>query len=315
MQRPLCFVKNELVGGSEQDRNGLGLLLAPSDLHDLPVSASGDLLDQLREAQLLLGEVVNVGHRDRTDGLRNEIYLVSVNVFDDHDVLLGEEVEGEFVHSVPQDGLLDQQHIAPSFHNLFDEFYYVVPFFFEDSVHGVVVMDDDVVLQVGLGGAQAELDQSNFSVLDPAGAASEVGDLLVDEDEAVNEFGVIDGPAQLLGDIDVPQIHILSGDCFIIDVEDGIHSHGGEEVGVGGDHLAGEGGDRVLDQLVPICQVHRLPHGVDDLHGLAQGHLEPIRDRARVDPLLHQILARLQERSCYDHYRCRPIPSFDILRL
>jgi hypothetical protein len=92
-------------------------------------------------------------------------------------------------------------------------------------------VDDDVVLEIGFGSRQGELDETDLGVLDLGGTTSEVRCLLVNKDEAINELGVVDGAAKFLGNMDVAEVNI--GVILLIDdSEDSIDSHGGQEVRV-----------------------------------------------------------------------------------
>ena len=150
MEGPLGFVEHELVGPSQEDGNGSAFVGATCHLDDLSLSASGDLFNELSESELLGGEVVNMGDRGGLEGLGDEVDLVSVDIFDDHDVLLCEEVERKVVEGVSQDALLHEDHVAAGHADFLHQVEDVLALLLQDAVHRSVVMHDDVVFEVGL---------------------------------------------------------------------------------------------------------------------------------------------------------------------
>lgn len=87
--------------------------------------------------------MVDVGDGDCPDGLADEVDVVSFDVLDDHDALLGKEVQGEFVGGVLEDALLNQEDVGLRGDDLLDHFSDDLALFFHDAVHGLVVLDDD----------------------------------------------------------------------------------------------------------------------------------------------------------------------------
>ena len=83
---------------------------------------------------------------------------------------------------------MNEEHVAAGGRDFLDQIEDIFALFFENSIDGCVIVDDDVALHVRLRGGELELDQADFGVLDLAGAACEVRNLLVDEDEAVDEL-------------------------------------------------------------------------------------------------------------------------------
>jgi hypothetical protein len=136
-------------------------------------------------------------------------------------------------------------------------------------------VDDDVGLEVSLRGGERELNDTDFSVLNAGGATGEVTGFLVYEDKAVDELGIVDSAADFLSNVDVVEVSV-SGGLHVYDLEDGVDGDGGKEVRVVGDDLGGEGGDRVLNKLFAVVQVHGFSHAVNDLVGLVKGDHEAV---------------------------------------
>mmetsp|Transcript_2008 Transcript_2008/g.2991 ORF Transcript_2008/g.2991 Transcript_2008/m.2991 type:complete len:236 (+) Transcript_2008:430-1137(+) len=235
MEGSLGLLEHKLVGASHEDGDSLVLRGAAGDLDDSLVGASGDFFDEVSGSKLLGGELINMRDGDSVDGLADEVDVVALNVLDDHDVLLGEEMEGEVVDGITEDGFLDHEHIAAGSNNLFDQADDVLLLLLEDAVHGSVVIDHHVVLQVGLGGGQAELDQTNLSLFLTGGATGEVGHLVVGEAQSVDELGIVDSAAKLHGNLDVVQVDVGVG--LVNDLKHSVHSHRGQDVGVLGHNL------------------------------------------------------------------------------
>lgn len=94
MERTVGFIKNENVRSSEEDRDGLSLVGALGDLDDLGVS-SGDFVNESSSSEFILSELVNVSDGSSVNSSANEINILSVDVLNNHNSLLGEEMEGQ----------------------------------------------------------------------------------------------------------------------------------------------------------------------------------------------------------------------------
>jgi len=110
--------------------------------------------------------MVDMSNRNCTNRFANKVNLVSLNILDNHDSLFGQEVERKLVGSIFQDTFLDEKHISSGSHYLFDHFCNDLSFFFHDSVHGLIVLDNHTVLKVSFGSSNLELNHSNFGVFD-----------------------------------------------------------------------------------------------------------------------------------------------------
>lgn len=105
---------------------------------------------------------------------------------------------------------MDEEDISTALFDLLDETSDILSLFLQDSVHSRVVLDNDTVFDISLGSRQVELDQSDLGVLDLSGATSRVGSLVVGENETINDFSVIDSTTELLDDLDISQIDVVS---------------------------------------------------------------------------------------------------------
>ena len=227
MEGAVGFVEDELVRASKKNGDGLALVRALSDLDNLGGTTCADLFDEASGTELLSLELVDMGDGSGTNSLADEINLVTINILDDHDLLLGEEVEGQVADGLSEDALLEEEHVGAGGDDLFDNSENVLAFLLNDSVHSLIVADDNVGLHVTLGCTDGELNQSNLSVLNSRGATSQVRCLLVNEAETVDEGGLVDGTAELLAHVDVLEVDVVSGG-WIDDLQDGIDGHRGE---------------------------------------------------------------------------------------
>ena len=125
-------------------------------------AGDADLADLRGEAELVGGARVRVRDGLAPEGATDELDVIPLDVSDDENVHLGEEVEREFVVRVAQDALLDQDDVGAGLLDLLAQAEDVLALLPEQAVHGSVVGHDDVVLHVGLGRGQAELDQSDL---------------------------------------------------------------------------------------------------------------------------------------------------------
>mmetsp|Transcript_27810 Transcript_27810/g.65685 ORF Transcript_27810/g.65685 Transcript_27810/m.65685 type:complete len:452 (+) Transcript_27810:162-1517(+) len=312
VQRALALVEHEGVGGLAKERDRLARVGHPRDHDDLAV-ARLLLLDHVCLAQLLRVEGVDVGHGQAAARLRDEVYVVALDVGDHEDLHLCEEVQREVVDGVAQDTLLHEQHVAARRLDLLTHGEDVLPLLLEDAVHLAVVGDDDVLLDVRLGRGEAELDEADLGVGHLAGPARRVPRALR-EDEAVDERGLVDGAAELLHHGNVVQVDV-GGGGRVDDLEDGVDGKGREDVAVVRDDLGVERGRRRLDQLLAVGEVDGHGHVLQDLLRLPGGEQEGLRDDGRVDALLEQDLRLVQQRPGDDRHGRRAVTCLHVLRL
>ena len=88
---------------------------------------------------------------------------------------------------------------------------------------------------IGLGCAELELNNSDFSFLHPC-RASRSGDNILVEHNAVNEFSVFDSTPDFFHYPDISEIDI--GGCGGNEARNGIYSNGGKSGGVLRDDLS-----------------------------------------------------------------------------
>ena len=112
METSVSLVKDELVRASQQDGDGLALVGALGDLDDFSTAAGADLLYKAGAAELLWLELVDVGDGHGTDSLGDEVHIVTLDVLDHHDFLLGEEMQCQVTDGLPEDALLKKQHVG-----------------------------------------------------------------------------------------------------------------------------------------------------------------------------------------------------------
>jgi len=175
-------------------------------------------------------------------------------------------------------------------------------------------MNDDVVLKICLRGRESELNETDLGILDFGRTTSEVRSLLVNEDKAVNELGIIDSTAKLLGNIDIAEINI--GIVLLInDTEDSINCHWGKEIRVLRYDFRAQRGNSILNELLTVVEVNRLSHTINDFKSLSKSNLETIRYSRRVNSLGKEILASLEESTSNNDNRCGTITSLNILSL
>lgn len=117
MDTPLTLLQNQRVRPRTNNANRPPRVLNPRNLHD-PSPTLLSLIHQLRIPQLILRKRLDVRNRLAPRTLRDKLDLVSLDVFDDEDLEFGEEVEGEFVYCVAEDGLLDEEDVAAGFLDL-----------------------------------------------------------------------------------------------------------------------------------------------------------------------------------------------------
>ena len=112
MEASVSFVEDELVRASHQDGDGLALVGALGDFNDFSTATGADLLYKAGAAELLWLELVDVGDGHGTDSLGDEVHIITLDILDHHDSLLGEEMESQVTDSLSEDALLEKQHVG-----------------------------------------------------------------------------------------------------------------------------------------------------------------------------------------------------------
>jgi len=170
----LSFVQDEGVSATAHNADSLACALGTGNLNH-SATAALTLLDEICGSELRLVKGVDIGDRFAAGGFADELYLVALDIFDAKDVEFGEEVEGEFVDCVAEDGFLDEEDVAFCLFDLLDHVEEVCSLFFENFVHLAVVVYYDGVFHlrklascwkigekayIWLGRAELELNES-----------------------------------------------------------------------------------------------------------------------------------------------------------
>ena len=236
MEGALSLIDDELVGASQEDRDGLTLVGASSNLDNFLGASSADFLTDVGASKLFLGKLVWVGNWGGIDGFADEVNLVTVDILDNHDLFLGQEMESQVGDGFAENTLLEKKNVGSTVDDFFDKSQNVLSLFFEETVDSGVIVDDDIAFEVTLRGGEWELNETDFGSLNAGWATSEVTGLLVNENESVNELALVNSTAQFLCNVDVSEVDVR-GSLLINDLEDSLNSHWGELVGVMRDDL------------------------------------------------------------------------------
>ncbi len=78
----------------------------------------------------------------------DELHFCAFDVFNDHNSLFGEVVQGQVIDGVAQDRLLDEQHIAAGFDDGFEQFQNVLALFTQNTVDLLMVLHHNRVLHL-----------------------------------------------------------------------------------------------------------------------------------------------------------------------
>jgi hypothetical protein len=222
VQGSVGLFQNQVVGAVDDDGDGLARVLDARELDDAGANRL-NLLDEFGIAKLLLRKVVNVRNGLASSRLADELDLFSLNVLDGHDLQLGQKVQGQVVHGVSEDALLDQEDVAARLFDLLADIQQVLALFLENLVHLAVVVDNDLVLHlkrqqatvnvdlnyIRLGRRQLELHESNLCLFHARRASSGL-ERILGQHEAIDEMRVINGSTELLNKSDILQINVGS---------------------------------------------------------------------------------------------------------
>lgn len=244
----------------------------------------------------------------------DEVDIASLDILDDHDLLLGQEVEREIVDGVSEDALLDENDIGTAVDDLLDEPDDVGSLLLQHLVDLRVVLNHDVAVNVSLRRRQAELEKCNFRAFDFGRTAARCRGFVVSEDYAFTDLDVIDGAAHFLHDLNVVQIDVPVG-FRVADLEHRVDCDRRQGDGVLRDDLAGERGGHALDQLVRLFDVDRSRDRVQHFECFVQRNREAVADCGRMDSHFEESFALLHHRAGKDDDRSGAVTCFDILRL
>jgi hypothetical protein len=237
---------------------------------------------------------------------------------------LGEKVQRQLVVGVPQNRLLDQNHVGAGLLNVLGQPEQVLALLLQDAVHGGVVAHHHAVVHVGFGGRQAVLQQRDLGVLDLGGSARPGLGHPLGQHQSLHQLGVVHRPPDLLHDANVPQIHVVHLLFGRVDLtgrageqgEDGIDRNRRQQVGVLRHHLAREAGGDGRQQRVSILQRHRPADGGEEVAARHVGRVQKAgRNNGRVQGLFEQSRRRLQQRARQHDHRGGPVSGIHVLGL
>ncbi len=86
------------------------------------------------------------------DSSADEVNLVALNVFNNHDFLFSQEMKCQVRHGFSQNTLLKQEHVCAGRDDLLNQVENVFFLLFEQTIHSSVVVHYDVAFEIGLWG-------------------------------------------------------------------------------------------------------------------------------------------------------------------
>ena len=152
--------------------------------------------------------MVNVGDWADSQSFGDEWNIFSLDILDEHDVLLCQEMESKVIGCVSHDRLLEKDDIDASLDDGLDQLCNIFSLFLQDSVHSSVVLNDDVVFHGCFWGGKVELAESDSWVFQAGWTASNTGDSSVWKDDTFEQLAVIDGTTDLLDDLNVSEVNV-----------------------------------------------------------------------------------------------------------
>lgn len=112
-------MQDEHVRTSNKDAQGLGSGTGSGDFQNLGTIRESNFFNSLGLSELISLELVDVGDWNTTDSLgksvtyiTDEVNFSSFDVLDNHDFLLGEEMQSQIVDGISQNTLLNQENIG-----------------------------------------------------------------------------------------------------------------------------------------------------------------------------------------------------------
>ena len=313
---PIGLLQHQVVGPTEQDRHGLAGILHAGELdHLVPAAGHDDVADVVGRPELVGRHGIGMGDGGAAQGAADELDVGPLDVGNDQDAHLGQKVQAELVVGIPQDALLDEDDVGAGLLDLLALAEDVLALVAEDAVHGGVVGNDDVVVHVGLGRREAELDQGNLGLADLGGPPGALGAAL-GEDEAVDQLGIVDGAAHLLDHADVAQVDV-GGRRGVVpkEAQDGIDGDGGQQIRVLRHDLGREAGVDGINEGIAVGQVDGAGHVAHGRGGNVGGLHEGGGDGRGVNALGQQRRAGVEEGAGHHDDGGGAVAGLDVLRL
>ena len=291
----------------DQDGDGLEVGAVLDDDHPLLGVPERDLPHGPRHPQLLLGELLEAGDdpAPRRDG--DVLDLHPTDPSDGRQAVLKQEVVGLVVEPP-----LADDKVGPAVLHPLNHIPEVLLLLFVQLLVRIPAGDIELVLGLGLGRLEGAGEDAHLCVLDRLGHLG-VGDVLVDDD-AVDELGVLEGPAGLALHPDHVEVDIVP--VQVGDVEDRVEGDLGHLALVHVDDLGAEGGHGSLDERLHV--VAGEVHGVGDVVQMPDGDLgrllEALSDPNRVNPPPYELLGLLEQRTREHHDASGAVPNLVVLR-
>mmetsp|Transcript_37990 Transcript_37990/g.82658 ORF Transcript_37990/g.82658 Transcript_37990/m.82658 type:complete len:307 (+) Transcript_37990:263-1183(+) len=208
VDRSVGFLENEVVRATEQDRHGMARILHPGELDDLvPASGHDYVADVFGAPQLIGRHTVGMSDGGTTQSSADEFDVGTFNVGYHQNAHLGQKVQRKFVVGISKDRLLDENYIGTALFDLLALAEDVLPLVAENTVHGGIVTNHDIVVHVGLGRRQAELNEGNLGIGNLGRSAGALGAALV-ENKSVYQLGIINRTSHLLDHAYVPKVDV-----------------------------------------------------------------------------------------------------------
>jgi len=307
VEGPLSLLEILLSTSSEHEGGRLGLLTASE--HVVSLVTKLDLLELAANSEHVRGESLHGGLKDSTGSLGNTGHIILLDSTGAEDVSVGEVLGGEITNGeVREDNL--GSGVGDFVKLVVDD----VPLSINNLLEIIGVVNSN--LSVVLLSLELELDveEGDLRVFEALGLLLEtgIGEGLLEADTSHHE-GVGDRATSDLLDSDVSLIEVL------IQVEDGVDDHLGEELLVLGDNLGVEGSLSALDQELLLL----LRGLVADLHGnlfnslqaLLAGLAVAAHNDLAVHALVDESLGLLQKLTGGDNDRGSSISDFVVLGL
>mmetsp|Transcript_6304 Transcript_6304/g.20160 ORF Transcript_6304/g.20160 Transcript_6304/m.20160 type:complete len:221 (-) Transcript_6304:262-924(-) len=212
---------------------------------------------------------------------------------------------------IAKNALLKQNNVSPCFRDLLAKIRDVGSLFFQNSVHLLIVTNNDGVFDICLWRRKLELKHCDLGVGHSRGATSGLRSLL-GEHKSLHQFSVVDSASQLPDNPDVIQVRV-GVDRGIGDVKNSVNSQRSKQPRVLRYNLGRQRRRRALDKSCTIIKVNRDSHTCHNLFRLAGGQLKCIGNLIRVNAPRQESAARIQQSTSKNNNSRCPVACFNVL--
>lgn len=125
------------------------------------------------------------------DRSTNEVDLISFNILHNHDSFFSQEMKRKLIGGILENTFLNKKNICSRCHNFLNHLSNNFSFFSHDTVHSLVIFDNDTIFNISFRSSDLELNHCNFSILNFGGASTSTAWFAFIKNYSFDKFSII----------------------------------------------------------------------------------------------------------------------------